>query len=197
MNFLGHTALAQDSSDKQLLGCLIADGIKGRYALEALPLPIRQGVEHHRLVDAIIDTHPEVVNLIKQMPQRRFAPMALDIVWDHCLYLQPAAVPTGGWSSLISRCHYVIETANNLPASREHLLRQMVKGQWMSRYAEQSFMLDAIIGIGKRLRYPQDLSLLCEWIVSHQALLNESFAIIWQDLWYQANWSTGIKFKLC
>lgn len=195
MNFLGHAALAQEGSDAQLFGCLIADGIKGQRALEALPVAVRQGVMHHRLVDATIDIHPVVRALVKQMPERRFAAIALDIVWDYCVYRLPVAAPADGWSVLIDRCHRVIEQSDWLPSSKASLLRSMVSGRWLARSADEKFVLDTIMSIGHRLRRPQDFTSLCAWIRDHLQVLEHAFSAVWQDLWRQTNITTGILFR--
>ena len=175
--------LAQAGTDAQLLGCLIADGVKGRDAFESLPHGVRQGVVHHRLVDATIDAHPRVLALIERMPNRRFAAIALDIVWDYCLHHLPSVTPADGWQTLIARCHKVIQSAETLPASKAMLLNRMVNGRWLVRSSELDFVLDTIRGVGKQLRRPQDLSLLCHWVAAHLSLLEGAFASIWQDLW--------------
>lgn len=192
MNFLGHAVLAQAGSDEQLLGCLIADGIKGRQALESLPLGVRQGIVHHRLVDTTIDAHPRVQTLVKCMPKRRFAAIALDVVWDYCLHHSVAA-PADRWDTLIQRCHNVIHFAEWLPSSKASLLRHMVSGQWLARSAEVGFVLDTLMGIGQHLRRPQDFSPLCQWVNTHITLLEHAFVTIWQDLWQQTNIATGTR----
>lgn len=196
MNFLGHATLAQSGTDEQLFGCLIADGVKGQQSLAVLPSGVQQGVIHHRLVDATIDAHPVVQSLVKQMPERRFAAIALDIIWDYCLYQLPLATPMGGWSALIQRCHYVIQSADWLPPSKAVLLQHMVKGRWLTRSADLSFVLDTILGVGRRLHRPQDFSGLCEWISAHIGMLTRSFITVWQDLWRQTNLATGVLYSM-
>ena len=190
MNFLGHAALAEAGSDEQLLGSLIADGIKGSRALERLPLDVRQGVNHHRLVDATIDAHPYVQALVTRMPKRRFAAIGLDIIWDYCLH-RSVVMPADNWDALIQRSHNVIQAAEWLPPSKSTLLRHMVEGRWLARSAEIDFVLDTLMHIGWHLRHPQDFSSLCEWIKAHLAMLEHDFATIWQDMWQQTNIATG------
>ncbi len=191
MNFLGHAALARAGSDAQLLGCLIADGVKGQQALEELSPAVRQGVVHHRLVDSTIDAHPDVQALVQRMPERRFAAIALDIVWDYCLHRLSALAPDEGWSALIQRCHRVIQGAEWLPPSKASLLQNMVKGRWLVRSAERQFMLDTIMGVGRHMRRPQDFTPLCEWVERHLLQLERAFIDIWQDMWRQTNIATG------
>lgn len=191
MNFLGHAALARQGTDEQLFGCLIADGVKGQLSLKMLPSDVRQGIVHHRLVDATIDAHPAVLALVKQMPTRRFAAIALDVIWDYCLHHSALAIPNDGWSPLIQRCHSVIQSADWLPPSKAVLLQRMVEGRWLMRSADLSFSMDTIIGIGRQLRRPQDLSSLCKWVIANIDILQHAFISIWQDLWQLTNIATG------
>ena len=86
MNFLAHAWLVSAGSDDFLYGNLIADGVKGR-DLSDWPAAIAQGVRHHRRVDAWVDSHPSVANARRRAPvaQRRYAGIALDMLWDHFL----------------------------------------------------------------------------------------------------------------
>lgn len=181
MNFLGHALLAGGGSDDVLFGALIADGIKGAPD-RTLSADVRYGITHHRRVDAVIDAHPETALLLACMPQRRFAGIALDMFWDHCLSRHYAETSDTATQQIIARCYTVVRT-RPLPASRERMLLEMAHQRWLERYADLAFTCSAIRGLGQRFRRPQHLSLLGEWLEVHQsALQTVFFERLWPDL---------------
>lgn len=85
MNFLAHLHIA-DHSNSHLLGNLLGDFVKGDPS-KLYDRDISNGIRLHRFVDRITDHHP-IVNECKPHftgVARRFAPIALDMFWDHCL----------------------------------------------------------------------------------------------------------------
>lgn len=181
MNFLGHALLAGGGNDEVLLGALIADGIKGSPS-DALPADVRYGIVHHRQVDAAIDAHPETRALLACMPMRRFAGIALDMFWDHCLSCQYLQTGDATTQAIVERCYKVVR-AYPLPPTRECMLLEMADQRWLERYAELAFTCSAIRGLGQRLRRPQQLNPIGEWLNHHQrSLQNVFFGRLWPDL---------------
>ncbi|SHO58137.1 acyl carrier protein phosphodiesterase [Vibrio quintilis] len=88
MNFLAHLHIA-NACQSSLLGNLLGDFIKGNPEKQ-FPDAVAQGIRLHRFVDAYTDHHP-MINEVKPLfagPARRFAAIALDVFWDHCLSCQ-------------------------------------------------------------------------------------------------------------
>ena len=85
MNYLAHFHLAHETQTS-FVGAMLGDFIKGRRHLD-LENDLRIGVILHRKVDAFTEDDA----LIKkgksffEHSQRRFAGIALDVFWDHCL----------------------------------------------------------------------------------------------------------------
>jgi acyl carrier protein phosphodiesterase len=98
MNFLAHCTLAHDaaltwqcdSAERQglLAGAIIGDFVKGRLP-EHWPAPLLAGARLHRKVDALSNINPGIRNNCDRYPAhlRRFAPIFVDILADHCLTL--------------------------------------------------------------------------------------------------------------
>ena len=85
MNFLAHLHIA-DHCDSSKLGNLLGDFVKGDPNKQYQP-SIAHGVMLHRFVDSYTDQHP-LMSDAKSLfdgSARRFAPIALDVFWDHCL----------------------------------------------------------------------------------------------------------------
>lgn len=180
MNFIGHALLAQAGNDDFLLGNLIADGIKGPN-LEQLTTDVASGVRWHRHVDARVDRHPIVLELLDQMPERRVAGIALDIVWDHFLashVLRP---------SLAERCYQLLHD-RPLPARQATMFEHLVKGRWLEGYADFEFTLQAIEGVGRRLRGSNRLARLTPWLSSHYGVLGDAYHRFWPDVCQHLSW---------
>lgn len=86
MNWLAHFVLSPDD-DRVRLGNWLPD-VLSRDELAGLDDPgIRRGIELHRLIDRVTDSHPAVVQARVHLPTglRRFAGIVLDVTWDHFL----------------------------------------------------------------------------------------------------------------
>ncbi|EGR1867551.1 DUF479 domain-containing protein [Vibrio vulnificus] len=138
MNYLAHLHLA-DVANSDMLGNLLGDFAKGdpskQYSQE-----IVQGIRLHRAIDKFVDTHGIVRACKKRFPkqQRRFALIALDMFWDHCLAMH--------WHrysdiSLDSFVHYAQREVakhgtKDLPPSFLLLNQRMWQGKWLQSYRE-------------------------------------------------------------
>ncbi|MDX1625075.1 MAG: ACP phosphodiesterase [Wenzhouxiangellaceae bacterium] len=86
MNHLAHLVLAGPETGDRL-GALLGDHLKGSSILERLPPDVARGVRLHRAIDRWSDTDPAVTGLVRdlQPPWRRYAPIMLDVLFDHVL----------------------------------------------------------------------------------------------------------------
>ncbi|WP_043526102.1 ACP phosphodiesterase [Litchfieldella xinjiangensis] len=177
MNFLAHAWLSQDGSDDFLYGNLIADGVKGP-DLSQWRAPIAAGIVHHRRVDAFVDQHP-VVALAKQRApagHRRYAGIALDLVWDHFLARQTQR--TADQAHLVARC-YALLAARPAPQRLGMMMPALVEQDWLRRYADFGFTCSAIANIGRRLSGPNRLALLVPWLEEDYPRLERDFHELW------------------
>ena len=85
MNHLAHLLLA--GPDPALrAGGFLGDFVRGPLKGER-PAPLELGIRLHRHIDATTDRHPAVRQLVARFepPWRRWAPVALDVWFDHLL----------------------------------------------------------------------------------------------------------------
>lgn len=176
MNFLAHACLARGGDDAFLYGNLIADGVKGS-DLGAWSESIARGIRHHRRVDAVVDAHPIVAAARARAPRegRRYAGIALDMVWDHFVSRDQAD------EALIQRCYRVLET-RPAPERLATLVPALIAQDWLRGYADFTFTCNAVAGLGRRLSGPNRLAALIPWLESDYALLKQDFAELWPDL---------------
>jgi acyl carrier protein phosphodiesterase len=86
MNYLAHTHLSF-GKPAWIVGNYLADIIKGREALAALPPEVQEGVYLHRAIDTFTDAHPLVAQARERLRpfQGRYTPVTLDIAYDFVL----------------------------------------------------------------------------------------------------------------
>ncbi|WP_404377286.1 ACP phosphodiesterase [Vreelandella aquamarina] len=178
MNFLAHAWLAQPGDDGFLYGNLIADGVKGS-DLSAWSSNVARGIRHHRRVDAWVDQHPNVVMAKQRAPQaqRRYAGIALDIVWDHFISRQQEGAAQ---HQLIERCYRLLD-AWPAPQRLATMMPVLVKQDWLRRYADFDFTCRAISGIGQRLSGPNRLAELVPWLHEDYTALEADFSVLWSE----------------
>ena len=98
MNFLAHCSLAHDAAliwqcdhDQRsglLAGAVIGDFVKGQLP-QQWPHALRAGARLHRKVDALSNINSGIRQNCDRYPahMRRFAPIFVDMLADHCLAL--------------------------------------------------------------------------------------------------------------
>ncbi|KAA0013512.1 DUF479 domain-containing protein [Billgrantia pellis] len=180
MNFLAHAWLARGGSDDFLYGNLIADGVKGS-DLSAWPGAVAGGIRHHRRVDAYVDTHPIVREARSRAPrpQRRYAGIALDLVWDHFVARELGLHRRR--SALVLRSYDVLRH-RPAPTRLEHMVPALVAQDWLHRYADFDFTCGAVRGIGQRLSGPNRLAELVPWLQEDYVWLERDFRRLWPML---------------
>ncbi|MCG7598432.1 ACP phosphodiesterase [Halomonas sp. McH1-25] len=176
MNFLAHALLAKGGSDDFLFGNLIADGVKGS-DLGAWSDDVANGIRHHRRVDATVDIHPEVLAARARAPGggRRFAGVALDMVWDHFLArdLEDDAI--------IERTYRVLGR-RHAPARLGGMVPAMLAQDWLRGYADFEFTCKALAGLGRRLSGPNRLEELVPWLKEDYTAMEDAFHRLWPDI---------------
>ncbi|XKE47365.1 ACP phosphodiesterase [Halomonas organivorans] len=179
MNFLAHGWLARGGDDDFLYGNLIADGVKG-VDLSGWPGSVAAGIRHHRRVDAFVDGHPAVLEVRARAPRgrRRFAGIALDLMWDHFLACRLA---TAERDRLIERAYRLMET-RPAPDRLGAMVPLLVRQDWLRGYADFAFTCRAVEGLGRRLSGPNRLAELRPWLERDYAVLAEAFTTLWPDL---------------
>lgn len=189
MNFLAHAWLARYGSDAFLYGNLIADGVKGS-RLDDWPLDVALGIRHHRRVDAYVDHHPRIVAARSRAPEgtRRYAGIALDLVWDHFL-----ARRLDHDDELIPRCYRLL-IQQPAPDRLAAMMPVMVRQDWLRRYADWQFTCRALEGLGERLnerldrgtpgkaQAPNRLAAMIPWLTDDYRGLDNDFNAFWPEL---------------
>ncbi|MCC5947243.1 MAG: DUF479 domain-containing protein [Nitriliruptoraceae bacterium] len=159
MNFLAHLLLSGSDPDWRA-GGFLGDFIRGPLKGDR-PAAIERGIALHRHVDAESDRHPAVREAAQLFPRpcRRWAPVALDVLFDHFLardfqhwHRQPLTAFSGEcYAQLDARRAHFTE-----PARR--FLDRMAEADLLTAYAQRSRVPRALAHIATRARHRNPLA---------------------------------------
>ncbi|MBA2077023.1 MAG: hypothetical protein BGP10_07845 [Rhodanobacter sp. 68-29] len=183
MNHLAHLLLA--GPDEPLrLGGLLGDFVRGAPD-PALPPRVAQGIRLHRAIDAYTDSHPEVVAARARFapPYRRYAGIALDVWFDHCLArdfarwsAQPLAAFSGDALGLLWR------QDAQLPPALRRFRAYMQAHDLPAGYARREEIGKALEGIAGRLQRDNPLDRMLPLLAALDAPLQAHFDAFFPQL---------------
>ena len=159
MNYLAHLYFAQPNADSHF-GNLLGD-FGGKNHAKRLPIAVRQGLENHYLVDRFTDSHLAVKQAKRYFspPRRRFAGIALDVLFDHFLIRH--------WSyfhetplSQFKRNSYALLNENLaiMPSKMQLVVTRMTNNDWFKEYETVEGIGFALDNIAKRIRFTNKFS---------------------------------------
>ncbi len=184
MNFLAHLHIA-DHCNSHLLGNLLGDFVKGDPGKQ-FPSAISNGIKLHRFVDRITDQHP-VVGECKPLftgVARRFAPIALDMFWDHCLAKHWHSFHDESLNDFVQHAYQVVDRDINdrLPPRFILLHRRMWSGGWLQSYQELENIEFALSRMSKRSPRMENLITTYKVLENEYLTLEEKFPVLYQDV---------------
>lgn len=183
MNFLAHLLLSGSDPDWRA-GGFLGDFVRGPLGGER-PAAIERGIALHRHVDAHSDRHAAVREATRLFPEhyRRWAPVALDILFDHFL-----ARDFERWSSQPLTA-FSVECYEQLDARREHLtvparhfLDRMTEVDLLSAYAQRGSVARALKHVSGRARRANPLAVMDATLVQLEIELEMAFERLLPDL---------------
>ncbi|MEI7036813.1 ACP phosphodiesterase [Fulvimonas yonginensis] len=183
MNHLAHAVLAGDDEGRRL-GGVLGDFVRGTPD-PAWPAAVREGIALHRAVDGYTDRHAEVAaaRALFPPPYRRYAGIALDVWFDHCLardFARWSAVPLAPYSSglrgLLDR-HQAL-----LPPAARRFARYMHAHDLPAGYADPAAIGRALAGIGQRLRRDNPLDRMLPLLQALDGPLQQRFEAFFPQL---------------
>jgi acyl carrier protein phosphodiesterase len=151
----------------------------------SLPSGVREGIALHRAIDGYTDRHPEVLaaRALFEPPYRRYAGIALDMWFDHCLardFARWSAQPLEGFSTdlrVLLRRHDAL-----LPAAAQRFARYMQANHLPAGYADPAVLGRALAGIGQRLSRDNPLDRMLPVLEALDAPLQERFEAFFPQL---------------
>ena len=164
-------------TDGLVAGGLLGDFIKGSVP-SAWPDPLQLGVRLHRRIDAFSNAAPEIRRGCNHFPPelRRFAPIFMDIIADHCLALDWADHLQEALPAFSSRCYDLAAAeAHRLDSAGRRYLNWLIDRDLMAGYRDYDVMERGLLSVTRRLaRQHLDASLL-DFVAGELSHLREHF----------------------
>lgn len=183
MNHFAHLYLAGPTVASRV-GNLLGDFARG-LDTATLPDPVVAGLEHHRAVDAFTDSHPQVLasKALFSSDRRRFAGIALDILFDHYLLRHWDRFGHCDKELFIGQLYRDLEQgAPLMPADMARVTRHMVAHDWFHAYQDMENVGAAMDRVAGRIRFPHRFDGIIEEIRPLDAELEERFLVFFPDL---------------
>ncbi len=189
MNFLAHLHIA-DHCNSHLLGNLLGDFVKGD-PTKQYQTNIANGIKLHRFVDRITDQHP-IVQECKPLftgTTRRFAPIALDMFWDHCLAKHWQSFHIEPLNRFVNRAYQTVDNDvdEGLPPRFLFLHSRMWSGRWLQSYQELENIEFALHRMSQRSPRMADLTTTFAVLDDEYSTLEAKFPPLYRDVLKQAN----------
>ncbi|GGY67357.1 acyl carrier protein phosphodiesterase [Marinobacter zhanjiangensis] len=183
MNHFCHLFLARPTVESRV-GNLLGDFARG-LDTGALPEQVREGLEHHRAVDAFTDAHPEVLACKAHFSgqRRRFAGIALDILFDHYLLRHWDVFGHTDKVSFINELYRDLEAGYELmPPTMEQVARRMIAYDWFHAYQDLETVGGAMDRVASRIRFRHGFGGIIEEIRPLDAELEARFLAFFPEL---------------
>lgn len=183
MNHLAHLFLAPDSPEARV-GSLMGDFTRG-LDLKALPPSVRLGVRHHLAVDSYTDKHPDVLasKRLFSPQRRRFAGVALDILYDHFLLRHWSQFTDADQHAFINTVYRELQTNENLMTPDMcKTTRHLVVYDWFGSYRDLENIGYALDRVAARIRFPNAFAGIIEEIRPLHSELEAHFLSFFPDL---------------
>ncbi|WP_045477964.1 ACP phosphodiesterase [Vibrio owensii] len=188
MNFLAHLHIA-DHCNSHLMGNLLGDFVKGDPSKQ-YQTDISNGIKLHRFVDRITDHHALVEECKPHFTgvARRFAPIALDMFWDHCLAKHWRTFSPQSLDSFVRYAYSEVnkQISDDLPPRFLMLHSRMWSGGWLQSYQYLENIEFALHRMSQRSPRMADLTTTFEVLDNEYELLEAKFAALYQDVLSQS-----------
>ncbi|WP_286222784.1 ACP phosphodiesterase [Marinobacter apostichopi] len=183
MNHLAHVFLAPDSPEARV-GSILGDFTRG-IDVALLPVSVQQGIRHHRAVDSFTDQHPEVLasKAVFSRQRRRFAGVALDILYDHYLLRHWQRFSQTDRGIFVERIYQELRRNEHLmPEKMAQVTRRMVEHDWFGAYRDLESIGYALDRVAGRIRFANKFTGMIDEIRANDVELERRFLRFFPDL---------------
>jgi acyl carrier protein phosphodiesterase len=184
VNYLAHLFLAGPSAES-LIGNLAGDFVKGPLRDDQYTPAIREGIRHHRAIDAFTDTHPEVAAFRRVLipEQGHYSRIISDVFFDHFL---ARSWPRYSDESLVAFVKRVFATmdpyASDLPGRLRFVYPHMRDGEWLLSYQDIEGIHIALTNLSRRLSRKPHLEDATHHLIDSRAKLEPHFHAFFPDV---------------
>jgi len=187
MNYLAHLHIA-DHTQTSFSGNFLGDFVKGDPDTQ-FPAEIVEGIRLHRYVDSFTDKHQQVLKAKLLFPKalRRYAPIALDMFWDHCLalhWLKFHSLTLSQFCRLAEQniCNETSDSKIVLPERFVQVNGWVWQDRWLESYQKIENIKYALQRMANRSERMAPLAETGVVLIEHYQSLTEVFEGLYKDL---------------
>jgi acyl carrier protein phosphodiesterase len=154
MNYLAHAYLSFNDPNI-LIGNMISDFVKGKKKFN-YSLPIQQGIQLHRSIDAFTDNHPATAEAKKFFKPivGLYAGAFVDIVYDHFLAVDANEKSEEEWQQFVTNTYQILFLhIDLLPEKFALILPYMRHQNWLFNYRFNTAIKNSFEGLVRRAKY--------------------------------------------
>lgn len=184
MNYLAHAYLSFNIPDI-LVGNMISDFIKGKKQFD-YPLPVQQGIQLHRAIDAFTDSHAATTELKSFFrPQYRLYAGAFgDVVYDHFLANDDNEFTSANELKLFTQKSYSLLQNNlgMLPVPFQQMFPYMKEQDWLYHYRFKQGIQKSFGGLVSRAVYLTESDIAFELFEKHYEAMKDCYNLFFPEL---------------
>ena len=168
MNWLAHIQLSGDSPATRI-GNLLPDLMRAS-ELGCVSEQFLPGIQLHRIIDSYTDSHANFRQSVVRVdgPLRRFAPIIVDIFYDHFLTLEWSSFSAISLEAVVNDFHQSIDSFRMvLPEAAYIRLAEIRDAGYLMSYSSEDGIAAALARVSSRLRRRVDLSVGVEKLRTH------------------------------
>ncbi len=176
MNFFAHLVLAEPTPQSRL-GNLMGDFCQG-LDLKTLPLPVQAGIWRHRAIDRFTDAAAEVLQAkaLFSPARRRFAPVMLDVLFDHLLLQHWAQLDSRPLAPMCQQFYQQLwQQRSAMPPAMAATVTAIVQQDWFGSYQQLDNIGMALDRIASRIRFAHQFTGSIEEIRQYLPELDKLF----------------------
>ena len=183
MNYLAHLYFAQPNAYSHF-GNLLGD-FGGKIHTQQLTTAVKKGLDNHYLVDRFTDNHSAVkqAKYLFSTQRRRFAGIALDVLFDHFLIRHWSSFHQTPLSQFKQSSYALLnENLTYMPNRMQQVVTRMTQNDWFKQYETIEGIGFALDNIAKRIRFTNQFSGSIEDINRHYVELETVFLAFFPEL---------------
>ncbi|MEH6443633.1 MAG: acyl carrier protein phosphodiesterase [Oceanospirillaceae bacterium] len=183
MNFLAHCFLS-NANPEALVGNLLGDFSKGVNE-SVLSLIVKEGLINHRAVDKFTDSNSLVLSAKNyfSLPKRRFAGIAVDVLFDHYLIKNWAVFSVVSFDQFKIQTYQMLEAGYPfMPRAMAAVIKRVIEQDWFNSYRSLEGVGFALDRIATRIRFKNKFSGCIEDIANHDKELEQLFLAFFPQL---------------
>ena len=158
MNYLAHLVLS-GKNEEVIFGNFIADAVKGKSYL-SWSKNIQKGILLHRFIDHFTDTNPHYLAGKRRFYEKfpKMGGVINDILYDYLLWQYELKYKNIQLDKEIIGFYRILDRfQNKMPESIFYMYQYMKKDDWLTNYQYKHGIKKALHGIGKRIKYSDNL----------------------------------------